>query len=152
MIAERSRCAAAVSSHASRYFLSLLLCSLACGLGCGVNGEPDTGDGEMALPAAGSSSAPPSEADLIEQLSAIGYLAGTEPARGLQGVTQRDPQRVEPGLNLITSGHGPVALLMDMNGEVIHEWRAEFAQVFPDHPRFERAKVTCPSLSYQSLC
>ena len=40
---------------------------------------------------------------------------------------------------MITSGHGPVALLMDLDGEVLHEWRAEFAQVFPDHPRFERA-------------
>jgi hypothetical protein len=89
---------------------------------------------------AGSSSAPPSEADLIEQLSAIGYLAGSEPAHDFHGVTQHHPQRVAPGLNLITSGHGPVALLMDMDGEVLHEWRAEFAQIFPDHPRFERAK------------
>jgi hypothetical protein len=28
---------------------------------------------------------------------------------------------------------------MDMEGAVVHEWRAEFAQVFPDHPRIERA-------------
>jgi hypothetical protein len=129
-----------VSSHASRWFLSLLLCSLACGLGCGVNGDRDAGDGETAPPSAGSTSAPPSEAELIEQLSAIGYLAGTEQARDSQGVTQHDPQRVAPGLNLITSGHGPVALLMDMDGEVLYEWRAEFERVFPGHPRSERAK------------
>jgi hypothetical protein len=36
---------------------------------------------------------PLSEADLIEQLSAIGYLAGIERARDSQGVTQHDPQR-----------------------------------------------------------
>jgi len=140
VIAEISRRAAAAGSRVSRYLVGLLLCSLACGLGCGVDGEPDAGNGEAALPSADSSSVPPSEADLIEQLSAIGYLAGTEPAQGLQGVTRHDPQRVEPGLNLITSGHGPVALLMDMDGEILHEWRAEFAQVFPDHPRSERAK------------
>jgi hypothetical protein len=89
---------------------------------------------------AGSGSVPPDEADLIEQLSAIGYLAGAEPAPDSQGVTQHDPQRVAPGLNLVTSAHGPVALLMDMHGRVLHEWRADFAQVFPDHPRSERAK------------
>jgi len=129
-----------VGSYALRCFLALLLCWLACGLGCGVNDEPDAGAGETAPPAAGSTSAPASEADLIEQLSAIGYLAGTEQATDFRGVTRHDPQRVAPGLNLITSGHGPVALLMDMDGEVLHEWRAEFAQVFPDHPRLERAK------------
>ena len=140
MIAERGWLAAAVSSRASRVFPALVLCWLACGLSCGVDGESDARDGEKALPSADPSSAPPSEADLIEQLSAIGYLAGSEQAHDLHGVIQHDPQRVAPGLNLITSGHGPVALLMDMDGEVLHEWRAEFAQVFPDHPRFERAK------------
>jgi hypothetical protein len=138
--AERSWLAAAVSSHASRYFLALLLCSLTCGLGCGVGGEADAGDAEAAPPPTGSTSGPLSEADLIGQLSAIGYLAGTEQASNFQGATQHDPQRVAPGLSSITSGHGPVALLMDMDGEILHEWRAEFVQVFPDHPRFERAK------------
>ena len=42
-------------------------------------------------------------------------------------------------MNLVTSGHGPVALLMDMDGDVVHEWRAEFDQVFPGHPQRERA-------------
>jgi hypothetical protein len=140
VIAESRWIAAVVSSPASRYFLVLCLCWLTCGLGCGVNDEPDAGDGGTTLPPAGSSSAPPSEADRIEQLSAIGYLAGSEQAHDFPVVTQHDPQRVAPGLNLITSGHGPVALLMDRDGEVLHEWRAEFAQVFPDHPRSERAK------------
>ena len=88
----------------------------------------------------GSTSAPTSEAELIEQLAAIGYLAGSEQARDLQGVTRHDRKRVAPGLNLVTSGHGPVALLIDMDGEVLHEWRAEFERVFPDHPRSERAQ------------
>jgi len=88
----------------------------------------------------GSSSAPLSEAELIEQLSAIGYLAGTQRAGDSQGVTQHDSQRAARGLNLITSGHGPVALLMDMDGVVLHEWRAEFEQVFPDHPKIEGAQ------------
>ena len=85
-------------------------------------------------------SPPRSEAEEIEQLRAIAYLAASEPAGGSRGVTRHDPQRSAPGLNLVTSGHGPVAFLMAMNGEVFHEWRAESAQVFPDRPKFERAE------------
>jgi len=140
VIARRRRYAAAVSSCAPRHFLSIILCTLACGFGCSSEGESSAENGEAIVPSTDSNSAPPSEADLIEQLSAIGYLAGAQQAHRLQGVSHHDPQRVAPGLNLITSGHGPVALLMDMDGKVLHEWRAEFAQVFPEHPRSERAK------------
>jgi hypothetical protein len=100
--------------------------------------EPAAEDGEAAPPSPGSSSGPSSEVELIEQLSAIGYLAGTQPAHDSQRVTVHDRGRVAPGLNLVTSGHGPVALLMDMDGAILHEWRAEFAQVFPDHPKLKR--------------
>jgi hypothetical protein len=75
------------------------------------------------------------EAELIEKLSAIGYVAGSEPAEGPSGVTIHDKAAAQPGLNLLTSGHEPVALLMDMDGEVLHSWRAEFRSVFPDHPK-----------------
>lgn len=142
-----------MSSRSPRFALvlsSLLLASLLLGLACRVSNEPGSGDGRaegerpppsIGLPSVPSAPpAPRSEALLIEELSAIGYLAATGPARDAQGVTSYDPERTEPGLNLITSGHGPVALLMDMNGAILHEWRAEFAQVFPDHPRMERAE------------
>ena len=77
---------------------------------------------------------------MIEELSAIGYLAATEQAGPSQGVTLHDPRRSAPGLNLITSGHAPVAILMNMDGALLHEWRAEFSRVFPDHPKSDRAK------------
>jgi hypothetical protein len=127
-----------VSSHRSRYFP--ILCSLLFGLACGVGDEANTGDGATATRPIGTTSASPSEAELIEQLSAIGYLAATRQAGDSRGVTLNDPRRTAPGLNLITSGHDPVALLLDMDGAILHEWRAEFAQVFPDHPKLERGK------------
>ena len=76
--------------------------------------------------------AAPVEADLIEELNAIGYLAGAEPAGQRSGVTFHDADRVQPGLNLFTSGHGPIALLVDIEGEVLHEWRVGFDELFPD--------------------
>jgi hypothetical protein len=121
-------------------FLALAAFAVSCSEGTGpAREEPET----AARPAPGAplepGAAPAPEAKLIEQLGAIGYSSGTEPAGAPTGVVLHDPERVEPGLNFLTSGHGPVALLMDMRGEVLHEWRAEFAQVFPEHPDRDRA-------------
>lgn len=65
-----------------------------------------------------------------EQLQALGYAGGTEKATSEQGVLVRQPQ-AHPGLSLVTSGHGPEALLLDLDGEVVHEWRADAAALFP---------------------
>jgi hypothetical protein len=102
--------------------------------------EPDAGESAGIPASAHTSSNSVDEAQLIEQLSAIGYLAAAQTAGESQGVTSHDRERTAPGLNLITSGHGPVALLLDGDGAVVHEWRAEFAQVFPDHPKLTHAK------------
>jgi len=75
------------------------------------------------------------QAELIEELSAIGYVAGSERAGELSGVVAREAERVSPGLNLMTSGHGPVAVLMETDGTVVHEWTAEFDEIFSEHPR-----------------
>lgn len=40
-----------------------------------------------------------------------------------------------PGVNLMTSGHGPLALLLDLDGKVLHTWSADFKALFPDHPK-----------------
>ena len=74
------------------------------------------------------------EAELIGQLSAIGYVEGSELPSGPSGVTIRKPGTA-PGLNLMTSAHGPAALLLDADGEVLHSWRAAFGDLFPDHPK-----------------
>jgi hypothetical protein len=133
-----------VAFRASRRLFSVTLALAACAFSCSEGTKPAGGESETAAHPAPDAplepdAAPALEAELIEQLGAIGYLSGTEAAGGPTGVVLHDPERVEPGLNFLTSGHGPVALLMDMRGEVLHEWRAEFAQVFPQHPDRDRA-------------
>jgi hypothetical protein len=118
-----------------------ILCLLVFGLVFGISGEPDAEDVETASPTPAPTRSLSSEAELIEQLGAIGYLAGAQRAADSQGVIQHDPERTAQGLNLMTSGHGPVALLMDMHGVVLHEWQAEFADVFPDHAKFDGTKT-----------
>jgi hypothetical protein len=48
------------------------------------------------------------------------------------GVTVRERDSVLPGKNLIVSGHGPVALLVDMDGRVLHRWSYDFFDVWPE--------------------
>ncbi len=73
--------------------------------------------------------------DLVARLEAIGYASGSSEASGRSGVTRHDPARAHRGLNFYTSGHAPEAVLMDMDGKVLHRWRRGFLEVFPDYPK-----------------
>lgn len=72
------------------------------------------------------------ELDPAAQLEAIGYLSGSREAGEAVSVTLHDPSRTEPGLNLVTSGHGSEALLIDMEGNEVHRWARSFDEVWPN--------------------
>jgi len=67
----------------------------------------------------------------VESLIALGYVSGSRPAQA-RGVTRHDPYRAWPGLNLCCSGHAPEAMLMDMEGDVLHRWSCSFEQAFQE--------------------
>jgi len=68
----------------------------------------------------------------IKRLESIGYLGGSKTATGIGGVTIHDRTRAGRGYNFFTSGHRPGALLMDMDGNTLHEWGCEFLDAFPE--------------------
>jgi hypothetical protein len=70
-----------------------------------------------------------SDAGLIEQLRAIGYLRGSRETEK-SGVTRHDRTRAHPGINLYASGHAPEAILMDMDGGVLHRWQLSYESAF----------------------
>jgi len=70
---------------------------------------------------------------MLERLEGIGYLSGSTVAKG-HDVTIHDTSAAHAGLNFYTSGHAPEAVLMDMNGMVLHRWGHEFWDVWPDYP------------------
>ncbi len=72
------------------------------------------------------------QAEEIERLSSLGYLSGSQPAPATSGVVLHDAARAHDGLNFFTSGHFAGAVLMDMGGSVIHEWRYDFMQAWPE--------------------
>ena len=76
----------------------------------------------------------PEQRAQLEQLNSIGYLGASRPASGASGVTVYDRTRVADGLNFYTSGHAAAAVLTDMDGRVLHTWRRDFLDVWPDRP------------------
>jgi hypothetical protein len=84
--------------------------------------------------------ATPVDGETLERLGALGYAPGFEQSGRYSGVTVHDSGRARPGVNLYCSGHAPEAVLMDMDGTVLHTWRFAYDRVpdpVPDaHPWF----------------
>ncbi len=80
-----------------------------------------------------------------EELRNLGYLAGSNEAPELVGVTAWDPKRAWDGLNLVVDGHAPEARLIDMAGTVLHTWRYPFERAFGEIDRSERS-ITKPEV------
>lgn len=68
----------------------------------------------------------------VARLRSIGYMTGSQEAPAMSGVTIHERSRVYKGLNFFSSGHRPGAALMDMDGNILHEWRASILDVWPD--------------------
>lgn len=68
----------------------------------------------------------------MDQLEGIGYLAGHHTENTQKNVTIYDREKAYRGLNLYVSGHGTEAILMDMDGKVLHKWQLHIEQALPD--------------------
>lgn len=71
--------------------------------------------------------------EAVSKLQSMGYLSGYRSDPGRSSVTVREPQAFD-GLNLYTSGHAPEAVLMGMDGRVLHRWRCAYERAFPNQP------------------
>ncbi|MBD3348867.1 MAG: hypothetical protein GF400_06685 [Candidatus Eisenbacteria bacterium] len=76
----------------------------------------------------------------VERLMTVGYVSGSVAAGPNAGVTVHDRERAYQGLNLLVSGHGPEALLVDMDGRVLHSWRYDFETAWPERELPETAE------------
>jgi hypothetical protein len=77
--------------------------------------------------------------EMVRELEAIGYLSGSEEARG-SGITIHDRERAQAGLNFFSSGHSEGAALMDMDGRILHRWDFRFPDAFEVPPRPESGR------------
>lgn len=82
-------------------------------------------------PRPGSARASAMSPDEIAEIEALGYLSGVNPAGETAGVILHDKTLAQPGLNFWVSGHAPEALLMDMDGNLIHKWGIGILKAIP---------------------
>lgn len=59
----------------------------------------------------------------LQTLGGLGYVSGAQSMPTQTGVLIHDERAAFPGSNLFASGHGPQAVLMAMDGQVIHTWQ-----------------------------
>ena len=55
-----------------------------------------------------------------------------DPNGGEPGIARDDPARTFDGFTLVTSTQGSSAHLIDMQGEVVHQWKMPFHAVWPN--------------------
>ncbi len=81
---------------------------------------------------------------LLAHRSAVNDPLGTDlwyPARNdARGVTVHEAGEAYAGYTLFTSGDGPYARLIDMEGRVVHEWRKPFAEVWNETAAVRRPR------------
>lgn len=66
----------------------------------------------------------------VERLSALGYLQGYNKAPQRKNVTVYDANLVFDGLNFYNSGHAAEAVLIDMEGNVLHKWTFDISNIW----------------------
>lgn len=78
-----------------------------------------------------------------EMLASIGYTGENAIELSAQsGVTLHDAKRAQPGLNLYISGHKPEAVLMSMNGRMLHRWTVDFTDLWPGYRPPDYVRIT----------
>ncbi len=60
---------------------------------------------------------------MIQQLEAIGYITGVNEAESPGGAIVRNREKCYSGFGVYLSGHEPEAILIDLEGTVLHRWR-----------------------------
>lgn len=86
------------------------------------------------LPLAPGAGADARDGEAQAALLSLPYSAGGAPAPDARGVVHHDPELAVDGVNLYVSGHGPEAILLDMDGRYLHRWRRTFEETFPNLP------------------
>jgi hypothetical protein len=70
------------------------------------------------------------DSEQIELIRSLGYLSGYEEAPLQMNVTLYDTARAEPGYNVLISGHAPGVTMIDMEGNIVHEWYSDEVSIY----------------------
>lgn len=79
---------------------------------------------------------PAQRAQAEDRLASLPYLAGYRTATSEGGKTDRTAEAYD-GFNLVVSAHAPEALLLDLDGNVMHRWQCTFERAWGDDLPFD---------------
>ena len=72
------------------------------------------------------------EREQFEQLEALGYLGTTDAQAGTTDrYVYHNKELAYPGYTFYISGRNPRAVLIDMEGQVLHTWEGDYASLWP---------------------
>lgn len=69
----------------------------------------------------------------LERIAGLGYVGSAPDSDASHAIVHYEPERVHPGLNLYNAADANAAILMDMEGNILHRWSSDFASTFPDY-------------------
>lgn len=78
---------------------------------------------------------------LVEGMPSRPYAWSPTPPTKRSGVYRRDPSNTVPGYTLHTSADRPHARLIDTEGQVLHQWRQPFREVWSDPPHIDEPNL-----------
>jgi len=72
------------------------------------------------------------ERKAIAKLQTLGYASGSQSPKATKTITVYNPDKAYRGFNLFTSGHFSGAILMDMEGSILHTWERACEEIWPE--------------------
>lgn len=71
--------------------------------------------------------------ELIKRLESIGYMAGSQKPPDSKNITIYEKNKAYNGFNFLVSAHAPEAVLMNMEGDILHKWNCDLSRAWPDY-------------------
>ncbi len=89
--------------------------------------------GQARTPAPSSRAAvlTPEQQEQLDQIMALGYVSGSTSPPDTKGITVYEPDLAQPGINLVLSAHHAQAVLMEMDGTILHTWHKTYDELWP---------------------
>lgn len=86
----------------------------------------------------------------LERIATLGYVAGSEPVPERSGVLVREHAALE-GFTLYTWSEGPAAVLIDMDGDVVHAWSRPGFKSWARAHLYENGDILVITIGYPHL-
>lgn len=87
----------------------------------------------------------------LQRIATLGYIVGSEPVPEQSGVVTFERGAVSDGLTLYTWSEGHVAILIDMEGNVVHRWSYPGCKCWARAHVFENGDLLVITIAYPHL-